>query len=383
MKTIRMTTISHAIGILGAAILLGLSSQAAVAQNKSSPNILFIAVDDLDVRINCYGSEVRAITPNMDRLASRGMRFERAYTAAAVCNPSRVATMFGRQPTTTGVYLWEYQRNSPVLRDALSIPQQLHQHGGYEAIGIGKIFHALSRDSIWSDPESWDDFGPMNILPRREVEEPSNGFKPGELGPHWFDWGAVTFPGTGDEDMFDFMNARWVEKQFQTRKFNKPFFFAYGTSSPHIPLYVPQKYFDMYPLDKITLPKVLENDTEDLGKSGLDMASNDVIAPAFDPGHKRDFHKELVAKGKWPEAVRAYLAACTFADAAIGVVLDALARSPYADNTIIVLWGDNGWHLGEKRHWQKSTVWSEGVHVPFIVVAPGVTRPGTVCSQPV
>ena len=356
-------------------------SQAAAlpAESAAPPNILFISVDDLNTRINCYGTEVRAQTPNIDRLAQQGVRFERAYCSVSACNPSRVALLFGLQPTTTGIYEFQWARLSPRLRDAASLPQQLRRHG-YKTIGCGKIFHNLGRDSFWVDRDSWDEYAPIYELPRRRAE-PAHGFEPGELGAHWFDWGTPTYPGTTDETMWEFKNAHWIDSVLK-REHKKPFFLAFGTSAPHLPFYVPQKYFDMYPLDKVPLPEVLENDLEDLPAAARDMAWNDLFRPGIDPGRQRSFHRELVAKGKWREAVRGYLAATTYADAAIGVVLDALARSPYANNTIVVLWGDNGWHLGEKGHWQKCTVWNEGSRVPLIIAAPGAPR-GAVCSRPV
>lgn len=360
------------------AAILMLVPASAVAGDR--PNVLFIAVDDLNSWVNCYGNELRAATPNIDRLASRGVRFDRAYCAAPICNPSRVAVMFGMNPASTGIYLIShYARDSARLKEALTLPQQFRQ-AGYEAIGCGKIFHTMNRAHVWNDPQSWDDYAPGLGGSNRKAH-PSTGFEPGEL-VHMFDWGPINSGGTTDADTKDFKDAEWIAERIR-RPHDKPFFYAYGCIRPHLPLYVPQKYFDMYPLEKITLPKVLDNDLDDVPEAGRRIARNDAISAAANPDGSRDFHRELVAKGKWREAVQAYLAAITFADAAVGVVLDALAASPEADNTIVVLWGDHGWHLGEKNHWQKCTLWEESARVPLIMLAPGVAKPGGVCQQPV
>jgi len=182
-----------------------------------------------------------------------------------------------------------------------------------------------------------------------------------------FDWGPVDVP---DEEMGDRKVAAWAIKQLQ-QEHDKPFFLGCGFFRPHLPWYVPPKYFDMYPPDKITLPNVNENDLDDVPPIGRKMAR-----PEGD-------HKKVIEHKQWRKAVQGYLASISFVDTCVGRVIDALDRSAYADNTIIILWSDHGWHLGEKLHWRKFALWEEATHNVLMVVAPGVTRPGQRCPRPV
>jgi arylsulfatase A-like enzyme len=173
-----------------------------------------------------------------------------------------------------------------------------------------------------------------------------------------------------DEDMRDYRIVTWTIDQLK-RRHDKPFFLACGVHKPHMPWNVPRKYYDMYPLDQIQLPPVLDTDLQDIPAAGVQMAK-----PLGD-------HAEILQSGRWKEAVQGYLAAITFTDMNIGRLLDALDQSAYKDNTIIVLWGDHGWHLGEKLHWRKFTLWEEGTRAPLIWIAPGVTKPNAVCGRTV
>jgi arylsulfatase A-like enzyme len=171
--------------------------------------------------------------------------------------------------------------------------------------------------------------------------------------------------------MGDGQMIQWAV-DFLERSHDKPFFLAAGIYRPHLPWYVPRKYFDLYPLDSIKLPEVEKDDLDDVPVAGRKMAE----------ARLADF--ELVKKsGKYKEAVRAYLASISFADALVGLLLDALEKSSYSSNTIIVVWSDHGWHLGEKGTWHKQTLWERATHVPFFIVAPGVTQPGSKCDRPV
>jgi len=181
-----------------------------------------------------------------------------------------------------------------------------------------------------------------------------------------FDWGVLDQPEAAYGDA---LAVAWANR-FLQQKHAKPFFLAVGLWHPHIPMFAPQKYFDMYPDPK--LPEVPENDLDDLPPMGQKLA-------AF----RRDEHKRIVSEGKWKEAVRAYLAAISFADTLVGEMLHGLNKSAYAQNTIIVFWSDNGWHLGEKQHWHKSTLWQRSTHIPMILAGPGVQASGTARTQPV
>ncbi len=338
----------------------GIPSYAKSISTK--PNVLFIAIDDLNDWIGCLGGHPDVKTPNLDRLAQRGVLFTRAYCAAPACNPSRAALMTGIRPSTSGVYLnsqpW---RKSPVLKNAITLPQHFMAHG-YKAMGSGKIYHGR-----FPDPPSWNYYWPSQQKNKPDDPMPPNRPLNGIPKTGHFDWGPVNVPA---EKMGDWKVADWVINQLQQRH-EKPFFLGCGFYRPHLPWYVPPRYFEMYPLDKITLPNVNEHDLDDVPPAGVKMAK-----PQGD-------HAKVIKYNQWRRAVQAYLASISFVDECVGRVINALDQSPYRDNTIIVLWSDHGWHLGEKLHWRKFALWEEATHNVLMFVAPGVTKPGGRCDSPV
>jgi len=334
---------------------LGLSGREA----GKKPNVLFIAIDDMNDWIGCLGGHPDSKTPNLDRLAARGVLFTRAYCSAPACNPSRASLMTGILPSTSGVYN-NNQPWRPVLRDAVTLPQHFTAHG-YLSIGGGKIYHGG-----FPDPASWADYFPSQtkntpgdpLPPKR----PLNGINAGH-----FDWGPMDVP---DSDMGDYKVVDWASEQLSKRR-DTPLFLGCGIFKPHLPWYIPPKYFQAYPQDKVTLPNVKADDLDDVPPMGRKIAK-----PEGD-------HKKVIDHNQWRNAVSSYLAAIAFADAQVGRLLDAFDKSPYAQDTIIVLWSDHGWHLGEKLHWRKFALWEEATHNILMVVAPGVTRPGGRCDHPV
>jgi len=317
------------------------------------------------------GYEGQVYTPNMDRLASEGMAFTNAHTSATVCCPSRNAMMLGKRPSTTGLYN-NNQWWKAACPDEVPMPQYFKNHGYYTA-GAGKVFHHTPgnnppcswdefQEQVFDDPWNFADWSPERyflkygyrgpILPYPEWK-PLNGILPirSEL-----DWGAI--PGKKEEDYGDVQAVNFAKK-FLEKEHDKPFFLAIGTFKPHLPWYVPQKYFDMYSLENIVLPNVKDNDLDDIPPIGKKLA----LAKEGDFDQIRD-------EGKWKKAVQAYLACITFADAQVGGILDALSKSRYLENTIVVLWSDHGW-------------WEECTRIPFIVKAPGVTIPNSLCNKPV
>lgn len=320
---------------------------------SSRPNVLFIAVDDLNDWVGTLQGHPQVHTPNIDALAARGVIFTNAHTAAPACNPSRVAVMTGLLPTTTGLY-----SNSkpwlPALEDKVTLPQYFMANG-YTALGAGKVF-----DNRFPDPRSWDEYYPSQKKNRpgdpMPAVRPANGIPKTRL----FDWGPID---VDDAAMGDAKVAQWVIGQLE-QQHNKPFFLASGFYRPHLPWHVPQAYFDHYPLDSIQLPEVPLEDLDDIPQSGIAMAN-----PEGD-------HKKVIEYGQWRHAVQAYLASIEFADVQIGRVIDALDKSRYRGNTIIVLWSDHGWHLGEKSHWRKFALWERATRVSFLIVAPGIAEQG-------
>lgn len=339
------------------ALVLGESSAAlGVEQPRSTarPNVLFIAIDDLNDWIGALGKRPDVKTPNIDALARRGVLFTRAYCAAPACNPSRTALLTGVRPSTSGVYHND-QPWRPVLRDAVTLPQWF-QAAGYIVQGGGKIFH-----NSYNDLPSW-----QNWVKERGNPSPPAAPVNGLNGGH-FDWGPLD---VDDEAMGDHAVVSWGVR-FLEQSHEKPFFLAVGLIRPHLPFYAPKKYFDRYPIESVKLPKVLDSDLDDVPAGGVRMAK-----PEGD-------HRKVVAAGQWEKAVQAYLACISFADFQIGRIVDALDKSEYAKNTIIVLWSDHGWHLGEKQHWRKFALWEEATRVTFLVIAPGVTEANQRCDRTV
>jgi len=337
---------------LGAVVLL---APRAAADPAAKPNVLFIAVDDLNHWVGHLGRNKQTKTPNLDRLAKMGVTFTRAYCAAPVCNPSRAALMSGLRPGSTGVYD-NGQDWKPVIAKEQTLTTQFLT-AGYNVYGTGKIYHANAhRDGEWTDYLVPRSTGGMSRL---HPEAKNDGV------------GGIKFaPLVNDATLPDEASIDYGIKHLAARH-DKPFFLAVGLHKPHMPWNVPKRYYDLFPLDKIELPPTKADDLKDVPAEGLKMAK-----PAGD-------HAAMVASGRWKEAVQGYLAAIAYCDAQVGRLLDAFDKSPHKDNTVIVFWGDHGWHLGEKEHWRKFALWEEATRMPYIWVAPGVTKPGGVCDRPV
>ncbi|MBN2313831.1 MAG: sulfatase [Sedimentisphaerales bacterium] len=356
------------LGLTGLGLLSPGILQAGKEDNKP-PNILFITLDDLNDWTSVLDPKAPIKTPNIERLAKRGTLFTHAYCASAACNPSRTAILTGLRPTTSGVYGNKADWRK-ALPDAVTIPQHFMAHG-YRTEGAGKIFHH-HYGGAFHDKASFHDFlmmpdPPDAPMPKKKL----NGLA--KYGSPNTDWG----PWPADEaDAIDVRTADYVIRSLR-KKHDKPFFLAAGIFRPHMPFFAPQRFFDLYPSDNVTMPEILEGDIDDLPSGASKLLKS-----------KKWFFKELMeieaeSPGTWKEAVRGYQASATFADAQVGRILDALDKSNYADNTIIVLWSDHGYHLGEKEHWEKFALWEKTNHVPFIIAAPGITHPDTHCDKPV
>jgi arylsulfatase A-like enzyme len=322
-------------------------------------NVLFLAIDDLNDWIGCMGGQ--AITPNLDKLAKQGVVFTSAHCAAPLCNPARTGIMTGKAPASTGVYENNQPyHTAPALQDVVTLNQHF-KNNGYLAFTSGKIYHGTVGK--FADMKNWTDIG----RERRDYRLPGPKPLAGAAGNANFDFGATV---GGDEEMNDYHVADWISSQFAKRR-DQPLFIAGGIYKPHLPWYVPQKYFDMYPLDAIQLPIVKEDDLNDIPAEGLKMARA-----------QRD-HERLTKADAWKKAVQAYLASITFADTMVGRILSNLENSPYANDMDVVLWSDHGWHLGEKLHWRKFTLWERSTRNVLMGKFQGYTRPGGVCGRPV
>ena len=352
----------------------GMLSYSAFA-NKPT-NVLFIAVDDLRNWVGHLGDNPQVKTPNLDRLAKRGVSFSRAYCAAPLCNPSRISLLTGVAPAKSGVY-----GHGEKLRDKMPAAITLMQRfrvAGYDVRGCGKIFHGTHD----YDQKSWDEY----FVPPRSRRKASPQRDLGLSENAWTPWGQVDLR---DDEMFDGKVASWAISEVEKAR-REPFFLACGFTKPHLPWIVPRKYFNLYPLETITLPPSVSNDLSDVPSFGRRLARE-----VYDPSGEKDFavdggdHANIRANGQWRTAVQAYLATISFVDAQIGRVLDALDNSQYADNTIIVLWGDHGWHLGEKEHWRKHALWDVSTRTPLIIAGAsdsegngGLAR-DQICDRPV
>jgi arylsulfatase A-like enzyme len=344
----------------GAAALAVPGLYYTARSQEDRPNVLFMAIDDLNDWITCLGGHPDVKTPNLDRLAQRGVLFTNAYCSAPACNPSRASLMTGLRPSTTGVYN-NNQPFRPVLPDAVTLPMHFRAQG-YRAVGGGKIYHGG-----FPDPQSWEEYFPSQTRTQPPDPMPENRPLNGIPNTAHFDWGPVDVP---DEEMGDWKVADWARGELGKDQ-DKPFFLGCGFFRPHLPWYVPRKYFEMYPPESVTLPNVNENDLDDVPPLGVKIAR-----PEGD-------HRKVIETDNWRKAVSGYLSSISFVDACVGRVLEAFDNSAYTDNTIIVLWSDHGWHLGEKLHWRKFALWEEATHNVFMVVAPGLTRAGGRCSRPV
>ncbi len=321
-------------------------------QRIERPNVLFIAIDDLNDWSSVLKGHPQAITPNLERLAERSVTFTNAYTAAACCNPSRTALMTGLPPYQTGIYEnWVPWRE--YIPEAVTIPQYFTRHG-YWSAGAGKIFH-----NSFPDPQSWEDYFPSKTEHFPPYIYPDD--RPVNM-PYYedmyreFDWWGHDRP---DEETGDFQSVRWVGERL-LNPHDRPFFLACGLYRPHLPWFVPKKYFEMFPLDSIKLPEIKEDDLDDLPEAALRLIQR----------QKVKYHDRVIQHGKWAEAVQAYLASIAYADAMLGRLLDYLDAGPHAGNTLIVLWSDHGWQLGEKTHWRKYALWENIAKVHFMISAP-------------
>jgi len=337
--------------------------EKSASSKEAKPNVLFISVDDLNNMIGPIDNFSNIKTPNFDRLANMGVTFTNAHVQAPLCGPSRASIMTGLRPSNTGIYGMipdnELRRSgNPATKDITFLPEQF-SNNGYHTMGIGKLFHVHAPDSVFNESGGrYKGFGPY--AKKRFVWD---GYGKGIKGVHGktsTDWGA--FP-ENDSLMPDHASANWAIERLQ-REYDKPFFLGVGFLRVHVPLYVPQKWFDLYPLESIETPPYRADDLDDIPAVGREI-NNLPMMPTTD---------WAIESGEWKNIVQAYLACVSYVDYELGRVLDALENSKYSDNTIIVLWSDHGYRLGEKGTFAKHALWETATKTPLIFSAPNLPK---------
>lgn len=354
--------------LLGCLLGISCGRQASRQETQSKPNVLFIAIDDLNDWIEPLGQFPISRTPNFTRLASMSMTFTNAHCSSPACSPSRISVMTGIHPATSGIMNnipgdgpeW---RKNPVLSEVQTM-EQFFQAQGYETLAGGKIYHTLPPPRTivnQADPNGWDFYYPSVHIPAPyQIRAPEEVIYPadtvGERPSPNFTWGPLPVP---DEKMSDYHIADWAIHEL-SRRHDKPLFLAVGLVKPHDPWEVPQKYFDQYPLD--TIPDVI--------------TKKDDVADAHDHG-RRQIHNFIVRNKQTKKVLQSYLASVAFTDAMLGRLLDGFENSRLKDNTIVVVWSDHGMHMGEKENWEKFSLWERSTRVPLFIMAPGHSRTGS------
>jgi len=334
------------------------------AHAATRPNILFIAIDDQNDWLGCLGGHPQVKTPNIDRLARRGTLFTNAHCQAPLCNPSRSSLLTGLRPSSTGIYgLQPGIRQVEATKNHVTLPQTFTS-AGWSTYTCGKIYHDGSIQPKDRAAE-FNEWGPAPGIGRPTAtiaKLPAAGRHPA------MDWGV--FPEK-DEDSGDYKIATAAIEGLQKAPKDKPFFVGAGFRLPHVPCFAPQKWFDLYPDATLVMPPVKPGDRDD--------------TPLFSwylhwtlPEPRLSL---LTRVNEWRPLVRAYLASISFMDAQVGRVLDALDATGRANDTIVVLWGDHGWHLGEKGITGKNTLWDRSTRVPLIFAGPGVAKSAK-CGRP-
>lgn len=369
------------------------------------PNVVLIVCDDLNTDIGHLGSHPQAHTPHMDRLAASGVSFRRAFSNEPVCAPSRSSFLTGIYPHTSGNLFWNEWFTNPVLSNSRTLMEYFHAND-YHVVGTGKLMHH-QRKSDWDEFAHEADYGPLAFDGEKTVGHPSvpepfrsigavdGSFAPlsdvpfgGKDGKGWIygGWGKdrkiMRYVSEDDRDPTpDERNATWAEnriKQFADDGDGKPFFMAVGFIRPHLPMYAPKKYFDMFPLDTLKPPVIKQDDAADTHYR--DVFDDQIKGIKYFNELRKSYP---TTKDALKAYTQAYLACVAAVDDCIGTVVDAVDKSRFKDNTIIIVTSDHGFNIGEKDYLFKNSPWEESTRVPFIVRAPGVTKPGGMAEHPI
>jgi len=330
----------------------------AVARRAARPNVLFVAIDDLNDWTGWLGGYPGVKTPNFDRLAQKSASFLNAYTPAPACKPARAAVLFGIEPRRSGIYTNKTADWTSTFLAGRPSLVRWFKNSGYRTIGTGKTFSGGWRgpgvdDPAANDEQAWTQFAFLPDL----LDSGAQG--DGKWGP----------TGASPSEMEDVARAKWMAANVLARAHDQPFFASFGIRKPHTPWHAPGRFFDLYPIDKVRYPPgaldtahstvAANEDVQDLGPTGKELLNE-------------GRHRRIVHGAGWKSAVQAYLAATSLADHALGVLLDGLRAGPNAGNTVVCVWSDHGWQLGEKLAWSKFTLWERATRVPLTIGGPGL-----------
>ncbi len=377
----------------------------AVYGADSKPNVLLIVCDDLNDYISGMNSHPQAKTPNIEKLASSGVMFRRAYSNNPVCAPSRSSFLSGLYPHTSYNFFWSKWFENPIMKNSNTLMEYFKKQG-YSVLGTGKLMHHFKKE-VWSEYKNKTDYGPYwfngkdrtahpNVpKPMYDVGPIDGSFasfddQPKQKGPKdgWvLGWGSPKLYdySEGSSDLTpDERNAQWASQKLQEFADNQhedPFFLAVGFVRPHTPLHVRQKYFDLFPEDEVLLPVLKEGDNEDtFYHKILKRKGHENKGGTYYQNLKEGYEGKHEGLKKF---TRAYLASVAAVDANVGKVIDTLDNTHLKDNTIVVFTSDHGWNMGQKEHLFKGAPWEESCRVPFVVRAPGVTKQGGIAEHPI
>ncbi len=381
--------------VLSSLLLLGSlpATSWAQADLPERPNVLFIAIDDLNDWIGAMEGHPQAITPNMDRLMDQGVLFTNAHCSQAVCFASRTSLLSGLHPSTTGWYtsISSMRKTYDQVMGTHKMLSQYFKDNGYKTMAVGKIYHRGVSDHPERTDDFWDEVAPDYKVPK-DLRDRGDGYGGTKFYPfpkagsqivnhygadfadgHSLCWGALDREDMPGGKMFDELISEWAVNQLE-KDHDQPFFLAVGFVRPHVPYTAPKEFFDLYDLDSIQIPDVPDDEMSDIPLLGKSIAYGTI---------KIGDHNAVVSLSDtyWQELVYGYLACISFVDHELGKVLTALEKSPHADNTIVVLWSDHGQHLGEKKHWRKQSLWEESTKVPLVIKAPSQVSPGQRVDQ--
>jgi len=337
---------------------------------KQHPNVLFIAVDDLNNWLGCLNGYSNTKTPNLDKLAAQGVLFSNAHCQAPLCGPSRASIMTGLRPSTTGIYGMvpdnQVRSENPATKNITFLPEYFKDNG-YHTMGVGKLFHIHSPEGVFDESGGRvKGFGPLPE--KRFVWDGFGASDRKRYGRTSTDWGA--YPEV-DSLMPDHQSVDWAIERLN-KEYDQPFFLGIGFLRPHVPLYVPQKWFDLHPLEGIEVAPYQSDDLNDVPPVALKI--NDLpMMPTTE---------WAIESGEWKKIIQAYLACVSFVDHEIGRLMEVFEKSGHADNTVIVFWSDHGYRLGEKGTFAKHALWESATKAPLMFIAPDLPK-GKIIDRPV